>query len=338
MSQDEHSSIDFSSKAVRRGMTGGSGLLSLKTSEEVRVNTLAEQQKRIQKMYKELAEKAKKAAEQLKDKTNISSILRQSYLNNLANQLIAASNSLGQELEQQIRNAIQDTAQGVVEDQRKFLLSVEAPYASSAFSYIPREIVEAVANGNIYAGDWTLSKAIWGMSEKTADDINRIIAEGIAQNKGSYAIAKDLELYVNPSAKKPWDWSKVYPGTNKVIDYNAQRLARTLVSHAYQQALVNTCAKNPFVTGFKWRSAHIVGRTCALCNERDGKIYPKDELPLDHPNGLCTYLVIIPDTSDQIVDRLANWVKGGKDPALDEYALDFMTRQNYSAFMEKRAV
>ena len=157
------------------------------------------------------------------------------------------------------------------------------------------------------------------MSKKTHKDIDKIVAEGVALNKSAYDIAKDLERYINPTARKEWDWSKVYPGTNRVIDYNAQRLARTLVAHAYQQSLERTCEKNPFVTGYKWVSANS-DRTCELCKERDGQIYEKGDLPLDHPNGLCTFIAVIPDSMTDISNRLADWAKGKSDSALDEFA------------------
>ena len=318
-------SIDFESGNVEKGMTGGTGLLDLKNAEEIRLNTTIEQQKNIQRLYKKLAKEARRQANALKGNSNVSDALRKSYLNNLSKQLTQASDSIGKEIEASIRGAIETTAQGVVTDQRAFLKKIGMPNISSAFSHVPRDIVEAVANGNIYRGDWSLSKAIWGMSKKTADDINTIIAEGIAQNKSTYDIAKDLEKYVSPTAKKPFDWGKVYPGTSKQIDYNAQRLSRTLVSHAYQQSLVNTCSKNPFVTGFRWRSAHT-NRTCEICNERDGTVYPKDDLPLDHPNGICTFIAVIPESSDDIVDRLASWVNGTPDSALDSFAADIFKR------------
>lgn len=318
-------SIDFESGNVEKGMTGGTGLLDLKNAEEIRLNTTIEQQKNIQRLYNKLAREARRQANALKGKDGISDALRKSYLNELSKQLTQASNSIGKEIEASIKNAMKTTAQGVVIDQRAFLKKIGMPNISSAFSHVPRDIVEAVANGNIYRGDWSLSKAIWGMSKKTADDINTIIAEGIAQNKSAYDIAKDLEKYVSPTAKKPFDWGKVYPNTAKRIDYNAQRLSRTMVSHAYQQSLVNTCNKNPFVTGFRWRSAHT-NRTCEICNERDGTVYPKDDLPLDHPNGICTFIAVIPESSDDIVDRLASWVNGTPDSALDSFAADIFKR------------
>nr|DAK80073.1 MAG TPA: minor capsid protein [Caudoviricetes sp.] len=306
--------------SMRRGMTrGSSSLLNLKSAEEVRLNVSIKQQKEIRDMYKQLAQQAREQAEKLNDKDNISSTLRQEYLNQLAGQLTDASDEVNQKINRVIRSSMNATAQGVVDAQRKFLSKIGMFDAEGAFSHVPNEIVTNIATGNIYDDNWSLSAAIWGMSKKTHRDIDKIIAEGVTLNKSAYDIAKDLERYVNPLARKDWDWSKVYPGTNRVIDYNAQRLARTLVAHAYQQSLEKTCQKNPFVTGYKWVSANS-DRTCELCKERDGQIYAKGDLPLDHPNGLCTFIAVIPDSMTDISNRLADWVKGKPDSALDEFA------------------
>lgn len=306
--------------SMRRGMTrGSSSLLNLKSAEEVRLNVSIKQQKEIRDMYKQLAQQAREQAEKLNGKDNISSTLRQEYLNQLAGQVTDASDEVNQKINRVIRSNMNATAQGVVDAQRKFLSKIGMFGAEGAFSHVPNEIVTNIATGNIYDDNWSLSAAIWGMSKKTHKDIDKIIAEGVALNKSAYDIAKDLERYVNPLARKEWDWSKVYPGTNRVIDYNAQRLARTLVAHAYQQSLEKTCEKNPFVTGYKWVSANS-DRTCELCKERDGQIYAKGDLPLDHPNGLCTFIAVIPDSMMDISNRLADWVKGKSDSALDEFA------------------
>lgn len=293
--------------------------LTFKSAEEIRSNVTLDQQRKIVQMYKKLAEQAKKQAEAIKGKDNVSSILREQYLNILVEQLINASEDISDSIESTIKSNMKTVSEGVVQDQRDFLKLVGMPGFESAFSHVPTQIVQTVANGDLYAGNWTLSKAIWGSSKKMSDDINRIVAEGIASNKSAYEIAKDLETYVNPSKAKPWDWGKVYPGTNRVVDYNAQRLARTMVSHAYQQSVVNTCKPNPFVTGIKWVASNSA-RTCELCKQRDGMIYPKDDVPLDHPNGICTYVAVIPNMSD-VADRLADWVEGKSDPAIDAFAI-----------------
>jgi SPP1 gp7 family putative phage head morphogenesis protein len=164
-----------------------------------------------------------------------------------------------------------------------------------------------------------LSRSIWNSTSKAKKDINTIIAEGIAQNKSTYDIAKDLEKYVNPSAKKDWAWSKVYPGTNKVVDYNAQRLARTMVSHAYQQAFVRVTKPNPFVTKYRWLASNS-NRVCELCNSRDGVLFEKDDLPMDHPNGMCTFTAVIDQPMTDIADRIADWALGQPDSELDTFA------------------
>lgn len=72
--------------SMRRGMTrGSSSLLNLKSAEEVRLNVSIKQQREIRSMYKRLAQQAREQAEKLKSKNNISSVLRQEYLNKLAN-------------------------------------------------------------------------------------------------------------------------------------------------------------------------------------------------------------------------------------------------------------
>ena len=56
--------------------------------------------------------------------------------------------------------------------------------------------------------------------------------------------------------------------------------------------------------------------------EMDGRIFEKDDLPLDHPNGMCTMEPVI---DDNYLDRLANWITNpeGSDPELDEFAKNF---------------
>ncbi|MEE1301474.1 MAG: ADP-ribosyltransferase, partial [Bacteroidales bacterium] len=100
----------------------------------------------------------------------------------------------------------------------------------------------------------------------------------------------------------------------------AQRLARTLVQHGYQQSFVATTQKNPFITEYIWRSNG--SRVCELCLARDGKHYKKDELELDHPNGMCT---MEPVVADDMVDQLANWFNSsdGTYPDIDEFAGNF---------------
>lgn len=298
--------------------------LNLSTAEATREKLTKEQETQIRKLYESAA---KKVAEEAKRAPRVpSDSLRASYLNKLKLQLNNQMLNVGKSLEEMIKNNTKIEAEAVVQCSLNFLKTLGMPI-EGAFSHVPDDIVKSLLSGQLYDGDWSLSKSIWGGTRKTQRDINTIISEGVAMNKSAYDIAKDLEQYVDPTARKDWEWSKVYPGTNRVVDYNAQRLARTMVSHAYQQSFIKTTQSNPFVEAYRWLVSNS-HRTCEICIDRsqndhyglgDG-VFPKDQLPLDHPNGMCTYEAVITSNMTQIADRLADWAEGKSDPALDAYA------------------
>lgn len=292
----------------------------LEDAENIRVNLTKEQENEISMLYRQVYLQIRKQMLSIPKDGTVSEQLRRQYLNELHKQLDEAYKSIGIGLEKKIEKEAQKAAQGVVDDANTFMEKLNIT-VKGAYSFVPKDIVNALISGKVYAGNWSLSSAIWTDINKHQSDINKIIAEGLAANKSAYDIAKDLEKYVNPSAAKPWDWSKVYPGTNKKVDYNAQRLARTLVSHAYQQSLERVCKNNPFVTGYIWQSAHS-SRVCIICAQRDGQFFKKGELPLDHPNGMCTFIAEIEGDMADIADRLADWVKGGEDSELDKWMSD----------------
>lgn len=292
--------------------------LSLNTAEQARVQLTQKQQKHIEQIYKGVA---KDIDERIKKLPNVPSApLQKTYFENLKKQVLDELDKASGDLQGMIEGNMKSVAESVLDSTLDFTkkvgLSIEGLY-----SRVPDEIVKSVASGQLYEGDWTLSKAIWKDHMKTQYNINTVVAKGIAENKSAYDIAKDLEKYVDPSAEKPWDWSKVYPGVGRKIDYNAQRLARTMVSHAYQQAFVRSTQKNPFVTKYRWDASNSA-RTCPICAERDGKLYDKNDLPLDHPNGMCTFEAVIPDSMEDIADRIADWAYGSDDPELDAWAED----------------
>lgn len=302
--------------------------INLQDGELARMQITKEQEVEISKLYHQTYLDLQKEMKGLSHEGSTSESLRKTYLNKLVKQLKESYKSIGEGLEKQIQKGMLDTAQAVVDNNSDWLkkagLKVEG-----AYSYVPQDIVSLLSSGKLYGEGWSLSKAIWGDSQKKAHDIDQVVAAGVAANKSAYEIAKDLEQYVNPNAKKEWDWSKVYPGTSKKVDYNAQRLARTMVSHAYQQSLLASTKYNPFVTGYRWRSAHT-HRTCELCNERDGQVYSAKDLPLDHPNGMCTFLVELSGSLTDVADRLGDWANGAEDPALDAWVKSwYPTQKNY---------
>lgn len=285
--------------------------------------------KRTKKLEKEIAafyrEAAKEIAEKLSKIPDGSRVLQRQMLNQIASQLKKRTKIIDKKISEIIKAGAIATAKDVIDANNDFMASVGLEI-KGAFFNVPENVVENLLNGTVYRRDWSYSEAIWGSGNKVRKDIDRIVAKGIAEGKSTYEIAKDLETYVNPSARKPWDWSKVYPGSNKKVDYNAQRLARTLVQHSYQQAFRQSVEKNPFVEGVRWHSAFAAGRTCQVCKDRDGNIYEKGKEPLDHPNGLCWLEAVIPKSMDQIADEIIRWGEGERNPALDMYALELSKR------------
>lgn len=277
-----------------------------------------QQQRDIENMYKRIARDINREAKRL-PKTTTSGVLRGMYLSGLKRQINKQLQGLGSQLESSITSNMLQVAGAVADDNIKFLRLVRMPLGGE-FSHVPKDVVESIITGQVYQGNWSLSKSIWRNTQKSQHDIHTIIAEGVAKNKSAYDIAKDLEKYVNPSAKKEWNWGKVYPGTAKKVDYNAQRLARTMVSHAYQQSFVRTTQPNPFVSMYQWESSNS-DHMCDLCADRDGVYYSKDDLPMDHPNGMCTYVAVMEDSMVDIADRIADWATGSPDPELDAYYL-----------------
>ena len=298
--------------------------LIFKDAEAARDAIMASQKKEIAALYESWADEIGERAKYFSHKSTASAPVSERYYKELQKQLRATSQDISNEVYSKIKKNMYTVADAVIADNVKWLESFgfDKDGLNAAFSYVPDEIVRNLITGQIYDSGWSLSARIWSDNEKTLKDIYQVMAKGLAENKPIYEIAKDLESYVRPSARLPWnlraaDGVKIY---KKQVDYNAQRLARTLVQHGYQQSFVATTQKNPFITEYVWRSNG--SRVCELCASRDGTHYKKTELPMDHPNGMCTMEPIV---VDDMVDQLADWFNSpdGTYPEIDKFAGNF---------------
>lgn len=272
--------------------------------------------KRIQKLYKEAARDIEKKLKTMVIR-NPSDPLKKLYLENLLKEIDKTSADFNRQVQNIIIASGEESGTLAVDAGNKAMKSLGLEI-KGAYSYIPHQQVEIIASGKLYGGKWSLSQAIWKSGRKTKSDIEKVVARGLAENKSIKEIADALTKYVDPSARKPWDWSKVYPGTAQKVDYNAQRLARTMIQHAFQTSMVQSQLYNPFCKGIIWHSVGLHGRTCELCLDRDGQVFPVKDLPLDHPNGLCYFEPAL-DDMNAIADRLADWVNGKDDPEIELY-------------------
>lgn len=294
--------------------------LKLKDAAKARDSITKKQLVEIRNMYRKAAKNLQKEMQRLKYKDNVSSILQQQRIAELQKEIDKVIEEIGKEIESGIRTSILEVSSGVCDSAAKvgkelgFTLTV-------GYSSVPQQVLRKIVTGQIYDSGWSLSNRIWDITKTTQKDIYNVVAAGRAANKGAYEIAKDLEEYVNPDKKKPWnlkmkDGKRIY---KKMVDYNAQRLVRTLTQHAYQQSVLEVTKNNPWLQDYIW---HANGsRVCPICRERDGKHYKAHNLPMDHPNGMC---VIEPSFSNmnKVIDDLANWVNSdiGTYPEIDRYA------------------
>lgn len=302
-------------------------------AEKARDAITESQKKEIAKLYQQWADDIGKKANYYSKKSTASDLLKERQLKELQRQLKETSQQVSNEVYRLVKDNIYLVADVVVKDNVNWLRSIgfrNGEKLNAAFSSVPDQIVRRLITGQIYEGGWNLSRSIWGDNENTLKSIYQIVAEGVAENESIYNIAKKIEKYVQPGVAKKWNPYILMKNTatgqmerkriyKRQVDYNAQRLARTLVQHSYQQSFVAVTKNNPFVLKYQWSANG--SRPCPICMDRDGMLFEKGDLPLDHPNGQCT---MVPVVDDSLTDKLADWFNSpeGTYPEIDRFAAE----------------
>jgi len=293
-----------------------------------------QQQRELLQLYddviKELAEKASKSK---------SKSLTKRWVKDYLKELEKARKELAKELNKSIKGYTTKAAKIGTEVEQQILSKAfklagidPGDHFTAMFSQVQDRVVKDIISGNLYKDKRTLSHRIWNYTNEFGQDIQYMVNRGLLEKKSAIELAKDLEEFVKEPAKRETDWGKVYPNLiNKRVDYNAMRLARTSINHAYQTASIQSSNMNPFVEGIQWHSAMIHGRTCEVCMERHGQVFPKNNVPLDHPNGLCTMIPYIPKDLDTVAGELKAWIDGGSNPMLDKWYKDY--REHFSGLI-----
>ncbi len=275
----------------------------------------------IRNFYKDLFKDLEKDVEKLDPNKDS---LNRIWINNFAEELKRNINRVGNNVEPLIQSSSKNMVERVLDNNRVFLNNIGF-YNYRVSPQLVSQMVDVVISGKLYDGKFSLSSSIWGNNQRVLRDINRIVSRGIAKGQSTYEIAKNLEKYVNP------DYRKSIYGSQGEVDYNAQRLARTMVQHAYQEAFVACTKDNPFIEAYRWvtSGAHNV---CTVCIERETQddyglgegIYPKDALPLDHPNGNCTFEIVTSWDEDSARYAVSEWAFDNGDPELNEEIDEFV--------------
>lgn len=305
-------------------MPGSTNADIFKYSTAIRDSITKEQEQYITNLYKQWSEDVQKQAEWYANHGTPSAPLSSMYYNKLYNQMQQQSKEISNSIYTSIKNGMFKVSDAVVKDAADWMsgFGFNKNGLDAALSYVPQSTVNALVTGSVYGGpgSWSLSSAIWGDNEKALRDIYSIVAQGVAEQMPIDGIANKLAQYVSPTKQLQWSGPNGIKIYKHAVDYNAQRLARTLVQHTYQQSFVAATKDNPFILEYVWFANGP--RVCPICADRDGAHFKKDKLPLDHPNGMCT---MEPVVDDKMVDKLANWVNGedGTYPEIDKFAKMF---------------
>lgn len=188
-----------------------------------------------------------------------------------------------------------------------------------AFAKVNTNVTNAILQGDIYSDGRSLSQRIWKLTGEFEGKVQDVINQGILQQKSTKELAKDLREFAKPPDKRPLSWRGDYESYKAYnINYSAKRLARTTINHAYQTATIESSQLNPFINKMRWETSggH---RVCEICASREGKEFLLDEVPLDHPNGMCVMIPVLEKDLKEVAKEIRAWIDGEDNPGLDNW-------------------
>ena len=302
----------------------------------------AEQVLKIQKLYLNTAKQLKK---QLRNKKT--NKITRNWINSYLKSIKTYLDDLNKQLNQLSLKSLEDSAKEIARIKKevlKFEIKNVPDKYLSACAGVPKSAIEALIKGTLYKDGKGLSERIWDLTKKYEKDIQTVLIEGMTQGKTYTELMDDLNKYINPKAKKDWKWSKVYPGTNRVVDYNAQRLMRTSINHAFFIGNIRSTQDDPFAAAIHWQlsSSHYERQILPFgpdeCDDfatrDDYKLgagnFPDNKVPTPHPNCLCTQYPVYDKSSTDIGKEINRWIKGEKNQKLDNWWENFTPADYYT--------
>lgn len=307
-----------------------------KLARQELVHTVTATDKKIVAIYQQAADDLAREAGNAK-----AGSLTERWKTDMEESLRERIRQLNGELDTVIRGAAGSAAGLPVEAQASWLDTVlgrtgHSARAGGAFRSVltrtPDEALKQVVTGQAYLDGKSLSKRIWSATGRLQGGIQDVIAQGIAQKKSAYQLAKDLEAYVNPKAREPMDWLKVYPDISFPvhIDYNAQRLARSSINQAYAIANREAALLNPFVDCIHWALSpshyerQVLPFGADICDEyathNEGLgigNWPVKLVPLPHAMCLCYQYAVVEKTTEACAKELRAWLDGEPNERLE---------------------
>lgn len=201
------------------------------------------------------------------------------------------------------------------------------------------EIPKAYQQGQVYASiqlgaPYEVRKVAWEqignriiegqsdfkkLTDDTAGEVRRIIADGIIQERKFGDITRDIVRKTETV------------GINRAVT-----IARTETMRAVNDGVVDRYKKNG-VEYVKWLAAAGDRRTCTECSDLDGRTFEIDAAPPcpKHPNCRCTLIAVVRVKPGETVEK---W-KGdpSKEPTADEKPVPINDRINQFTDKYKRS-
>ena len=299
----------------------------------------ASQEKELLKIYKEASKQITKEITTAKNES-----LNERYLKSLSKAVDSYVDELNRKLSKSITNGTNASALLATQVQLSFVNSLDVPNSlgtgfEKMFTTLNTDIVKTLVTGKYYADGKSLNQRIWNLTSKNAKDIDRIIKINVVKGVNAGDLAKALSNYIDPN--NPMITRTRVPGINKSIAYQAQRLARTSLTHASNETFIQGTKKNPFCTGLKWNlsNSHYERQIKRwgpdICDDYAGKVFKADDYPFAHPNCLCYPTQAVIDPAEARKD-LSAWINGSDNSTLDKWLEDYGPEMGIEGSFEQK--
>lgn len=276
--------------------------MPLSNANSTRDRQVKQAKNEINSMYSDIAIFLEAELRKIKILDKKSSRLATAYLKRVLIKLYEMLDDIEERLQELASNAMEKTAQAVVEDNKSFLDGIGATIATE-LKDLPKIVVGGLILGNLYkqlfnVKNFNVGHSLLVSKRRTKKDIKKIVASNKKYDRSSTETAEDLAIYLDPKSDKQKEWLKRNSGVRKKVAGSVTTLLVTLVTHTYIVTLIEASKYNNYILGFIWEATGA--NTCPLCQDRDGNFYTASELPLEHQNGMCTLEPILIDVSREI--------------------------------------
>ena len=290
------------------------------------------QKKRIKfdnKALKQLKEIYSRNAEELIKKANSCTGFNKAWIEDYKKYVEYKMNNINKEIEKLATNSVKETSQiaAAIEGDfysymnGKFNIGLSEEQVNGLYK-IPDNVIQGIIQGDLYKDNKSLSERIWNYSQKNIEDVQKIFIDGLINKTPYKDLVKELQAYVDPKRQTSSKVAAINRTYGKV-EYNAMRMLRTSMNHAFYNTNIEKWKQNPYIKKVKWclstaHSERMHGRS-DICDEyaHRGEMLIKDLPPAPHCNCLC-YQIPVTDDLNKVADDLKSWVNGKPNKALDK--------------------